>query len=310
MNETLSVDLDNTIRTFYPTGLDLDTRIYRFMPWRWVRDLLVEGNFALVRPESWQDPYELVNRPAKLHFSDGNSYRGAGMIPESNLEVFSQSWTTRDMADTMLRAYSTLTPDNDDGVTFDPEAHAGEAVQISTTIRKLNAVVSQGARQLSGFVRQYVADVQYLPDQEIVGHVAELIKSHGPAALNDPDVVATMLRLKRDAYHAELEVRPIMIFDSTARQWPLAKWKIDPHELIETISIDPRVRNHKVGGFQLHSAHNRETFLGKCGFGSKVVESRLYSGSPVFELTMSLDQSASAEWEAWLPFMEKNRYPT
>ncbi len=296
-------------RFFTETGLDPSTPLYRFMSWEWVRDLLVDGKLVLVRPDSWQDPYELIDRPVQVRIRGGGQAK-TQMLETSRFEVFSQSWTTKPMADTMLRAYSKLSPEHDDGETFDPLVHKAEAVQISTTVGKLTSALARAVRDVQGFEKQYIARVKYHPEAELFSRVAGLV-ANGPNSLNDPSTIATMLSLKRDSYHAECEIRPIVLFDNTAHDWPRLTLTIDAKDVIDSVSIDPRVQSHRVGGFRMHAHHNRRAFLAECGFESKIVDSHLYAASPMFDFTIDLDapdcKFSDASRLSWHEFLQASQ---
>lgn len=294
------------------TGLDRDTPIYRFVPWRWIRDLLVDENLALVRPENWDDPYELINRPIQVDVIDGRGARARKILDGSNFEVFSMSWTTKDMADTMLRAYSKLSPAKGEVDIFDLAAHANEAVQISTTVGKLHDAIAHSLKNTPSFERLYLSKVEYVSDSLLSRRVGG-IYANGPDFGKTSDCVASLLSLKRDAYEAEQEIRPIVLLNDAAKDVSVLKVKINPRELIDSISIDPRLRSSKVSGFQMQAYHNRLVVIRDWGFGSKIRESHLYSASPMFESILEidspnvyLDEDAKARWRAFLTQHQMN----
>lgn len=276
-------------RFYTQDGLDRDTPIYRFMSWQWVRDLLEKGKLVLVRPESWEDPYELIDRPVQIRVRRGDASTSR-ILPGSRFEIFSQSWTTRNMADTMLRAYSRLSPADDDGTTFDPVVHKAESVQISTTVGKLHDALRRALEGVPGFERLYLTRVTYHADDALIDHVGGLV-ANGPNSMKDPHTIATMLSLKRDAYFAENEIRPIVLFDDSARGLERLTVSIDAEDTIDSICIDPRVGNHSVSGFPMHAHQNRRAFLADCGFELKIVDSHLYTASPLIDLTIDLDSA-------------------
>jgi len=297
-------------RFFNHPALDLDTPIYRFVPWRWAKDLLVDGNLALVRPETWDDPYELVNRPIRVRVSDKHGKQADKVLDGHNFQVFSQSWTTRCMADTMLRAYSRLTPktqgDDTSHPAFTPELHATEAIQISTTIGKLAAAIDFGLQKNPAYEFLYMTKVDYMSEDALADRVVSTY-AHGPDTGKDPACVVSLLSVKRDAYEAESEVRPIVLLNDAAKGLPILKLKIHPPHFIDSISIDPRIGSHKVTESHMHDYNERYALLEEWGFASKIEQSLLYSGAPVFDARLDLDapdcslsELSKERWRAFL----------
>lgn len=300
-------------RLFTEPDLDFNTPIYRFVPWRWLRDLLIDGNLTLVRPENWDDPYELIHRPVQVRIVDGSGARAQKVLDASGFEVFSQSWTTKNMADTMLRAYSKLSREEDGIEPFDPASHANEAVQISTTVGKLHDTIAHGLQHSSWFERLYVGRVKYLSEDALANRVVATY-AHGPDVGKDPACVASLLLVKRDAYEAEQEIRPIVLLNEAGRDLTVLKVKIDPQVLIDSITIDPRVRSREVSGLGMRAYQDRFALLREWGFATKICESHLYSASPMFEAILELDSpkcALSRESKArWRIFLEQHQIPT
>lgn len=297
-------------RCFHDPQLDLDTPIFRFVSWRWVEDLLVDGNLTLVRPESWDDPYELIHHPIQVRVRDKHGTQAQKVLDGSNFQVFSQSWTTKRMADTMLRAYSRLTAkvpeDGTDDRAFTPMLHATEAIQISTTIGKLQAALQIGLENTASFEFLYMTKVAYMCEDDLAQRVVSTY-AHGPDTGKDPACVASLLSVKRDAYEAENEVRPIVLLNDVAKGLSLLKIKTQPRFLIDSISIDPRIGSHRITGSHIHDYEQRYALLEEWGFASKVQKSLLYSVSPVFDALLDLDASdcnlsetSKARWRAFL----------
>jgi hypothetical protein len=300
-------------RCFHDPRLALDTPIYRFLPWRWAKDFLVDGNLALVRPENWDDPFELINHPFRIQVSDRHGRKAQRELMGSDFQVFSQSWTTANMADTMLRAYSKLTPGTSDDRTqqtpFAPEFHENEAIQISTTIGKLLAAIDSSMQDNSAFEYLYMVKVAYMSETALAERVVSTY-AHGPDTGEDPACVASLLSVKRDAYIAENEVRPIVMLNDLAKNYTILKIKIDPQHFIDSISIDPRIGSHRIAGTHISDYTQRHEFLENWGFGSKIKRSSLYSRSPIFDAILDLDapdcKLSDSSKERWRKFLEEH----
>lgn len=301
-------------RSFHDPQLDLDTPIYRFIPWRWAEDLLVDGNLTLVRPESWEDPFELINRPIQVRVSDKHGKRAQKVLDGNEFQVFSQSWTTKCMADTMLRAYSRLTPKGEENgapeLVFKTALHPTEAIQISTTIGKLHAAIDIGLRQNAAYEFLYMTKVAYMSDEALAERVVSTY-AHGPDTGKDPACVVSLLSVKRNAYEAENEVRPILLLNEDAKSLRICKIKTLPQYLIDSISIDPRIGCKKIGGSNINDYNQRLELLGKWGYASKIKQSSLYSRAPIFDALLDLDSPdcnlSSLSKERWRAFLAQHQ---
>ncbi|MNK99833.1 hypothetical protein D3C87_1202490 [compost metagenome] len=301
-------------RIFHHPGLDLNSPIYRFVSWRWVEDLLIGKNLTLVRPESWDDPFEMINRPIQVRVTDKNQGYSSKVLDQHNFEVFSQSWTTKDMADTMLRAYSKLASTaaafSAPPLEFEPEQHALEAIQISTTIGKLLGALEYGLENLAEFESAYITQVDYMSEEELANRVVSTY-ANGPDTGKDPACVVSLLSIKRDNYEAENEVRPIVLLNERAKELDYLRVKTDPEILIDSITIDPRISSFKVKASGPNDYVQRIELLKKWGFASKIRQSHLYAVSPIFESVLDLDSpdlNLSAEAKArWRELHEINK---
>ncbi|NTX27048.1 hypothetical protein HT746_07865 [Burkholderia pyrrocinia] len=299
---------------FVEKDLDRNTPIYRFVPWRWASDLFVDQNLTLVRPERWEDPYEMVNIPIQLRIGDRTGSWAPKIFDGSSFEVFSQCWTSISMTDTMLRAYSKLSPTDGGDDSFDIKSHADESIQISTTVGKLLDAIDQGMQGTNSFKGVYVARVKYKSDEELASHAISTYANGGPEANKNPSCVASLLFVKRMAYRAENEIRPVVLLDEAAGHQPVWKLKVDPHALIDSITIDPRVTLRKANGNPMRDYQNRASILEQWGFADKIVQSHMYSASPMYECpTIDLDSPdctlPNETKSLWRTFLWENKVP-
>lgn len=290
-------------------GLSEDMPIYRFVPWKYLEDLLVNQRLTMVRPERWQDPFELINVPVQVRVSDATGAATSQVLECSDSQVFSQCWTTVNMDDTMLRAYSDLSGEPDNSILFDPTRHENEAVQISTTVGKLRDALAFGLRKLPSFQRLYISEVKYLSEDEIAEEVIGTY-AHGPDTGKDPTCVASLLSKKRKAYQAEREVRPMVFLDSSERNLDLLRLEFNSKMSLDSVVIDPRLK----GGRTDHGTNaysNREALLESWGYAGKIEHSDLYSYGPIYEAALNLDAPdcnlSDASKARWRALLEKRR---
>lgn len=296
-------------KLFLSPGISEDTPIYRFVPWKYLEYLLVNQRLTMVRPERWQDPFELINVPVQIRVSDATGATISQVMEGSDLQVFSQCWTTVNMGDTMLRAYSDLSGEPDNSVVFDPSLHKNEAVQISTTVGKLRDALAFGLRNLPSFQRLYISKVRYLSEDDIADEISGTY-AHGPDTGKDPDCVASLLSKKRIAYQAEQEVRPMVFMDSSARNLDLLTLEFNSKLSLDSVVIDPRL----TGGRTDHGANaysNREALLKSWGYAGKIEHSDLYSYGPIYDAVLDLDapdcKISDVSKARWRDFLEKRR---
>ncbi|MFC4296867.1 hypothetical protein ACFO0J_02275 [Castellaniella hirudinis] len=301
------------MNTILDDSLSPDTPIYRYVTWRWAESLLVKGNLVLVRPEMWEDPYELANRPVQIIFSSNDSAYDQKIIDGSGFNIFSQSWTTKKINDTMLRAYSSicLTQEHpqEKSHNFPRPKDQNEAILISTTVGKLMDALSNGLRDINGKNFSFIKKIKYLPETKINSHVYDLLYRHLPIPGSAPRIAATLLSFKRDAFAAEHEVRPIVLQENTRETANLLNIKIEPHKFIDSIIIDPRVEHFKIQGSSLQAYNERHELLSSWGFEEKIRQSGLYCWPPVFSIHIDTEDKNNGlsrnQRIAWNTFLSK-----
>src|SRR5271155_4059703 len=103
-------------------GLDIDNwdaAIYRVLPLKRFKELIVKKRLVLVRPLLWDDPFEnfFLNCPVRIPPTGE-----LGSMKQISEKWYGICWTKNSDSDAMWRIYS----------------HMKDGVRVSTTIRKLS----------------------------------------------------------------------------------------------------------------------------------------------------------------------------
>jgi hypothetical protein len=143
----------------------------------------------------------------------------------------------------------------------------GTGVRISTTVDKLTAVM-KSACSLHGYKRR-LDRVEYKTQKEI----DELTRSVAAELREGFDIsrATDVLYMKRDAFSHETEWRATLFTPEASREVEKSgiTIKVDPHDFIDRILLDPRAPEELVGAFEFY-------FKNKLGFRGGVARSVLY----------------------------------
>src|SRR5438552_16214215 len=91
-------------------GVSLDTQIYRIFPLRRIIQALKEGKLALVKPASWDDPFENFLFKAKAKVG-----KEAASLERLRERLYGQCWMACAESDAMWRIYSVVPKRGTDG---------------------------------------------------------------------------------------------------------------------------------------------------------------------------------------------------
>lgn len=199
-------------------GLDLDKPIYKYIPLKYVLQMLKTKQLYMSKVKDWEDTYE--------NFYLKQDFRVKGMMLRADHlanQVYGQSWTLQNESDAMWRIYSNIKKIND------------VAIKVKTTSRKLfDAIYTDDACMAT----TSIGLVQYLYKNEL----NKWLKSLNLTGAQDfgKHVVPSMY-MKRKPFAHEMEVRPIVFLDHDAG--PGLFYDIDPNILFDEYVIDPRLDN-------------------------------------------------------------------
>lgn len=214
-------------------------RLYRIMDFSRVVQIFEKKEIYFAKPSVWDDPYEQRIRHAKDH------------------AFFAQCWGRTPISDAMWRIYS----------------QSGTGVRISTTVEKLTEVM-KSACKVHGYKRR-LARVEYNTQAEIDrltrDIAAELREVFNIGRATD------LLYIKRDAFSHETEWRATLFTPEASRKVEKSgiTIKVDPHDFIDRILLDPRAPDELVSAFEFY-------FINKLGFQGRVARSKLYKVPDVY----------------------------
>ena len=123
--------IDENLKADNVINLDLDTPIYKYIPFKYLKLMIQKSNLYFGRVCSWEDVYENWFLKEQMVLPSGEKGSATDLIQG----VFGQSWTLQEESDAMWRIYSKVDKKQPDDYLDDT------AVRIKTTGRKLFDVI-------------------------------------------------------------------------------------------------------------------------------------------------------------------------
>lgn len=193
--------------------IDINTYIYRIISLERLLQLFHTGSNVLVSPTKWEDSFEnfILNSKVRLMSGEIVDY-GFGE------EIYGQCWTLHDSSDAMWRIYSS----------------DKSSVRIRTTIGALYDSLCLSNKHLAE-VTCCIGGVQYCSESEIFEIAHTIFDDYGISV----DNIFKSLLLKRNAFSHENEVRLLHHYLGKEKI-AVYGYKVNPHDLISEITIDPR----------------------------------------------------------------------
>lgn len=212
-------------------------RLYRILDFSRAVQIFETNSLYFALPRTWDDPYE-----ARINY------------PKSHA-VFAQCWATIGTSDAMWRIYS--------------PNHLG--VRISTSTKKLSDAIRKATVGL-GYKFQ-AKPVDYLTQRDLHQRTKEIVDNL-KENYTTKEAVQTLF-MKRDAFMHEAEWRAIVYCPKDAEDSGKTGISIEikPHEVIDSILLDPRAPKELVDAFTFY-------FKEKIKFKKRVARSVLYK-SPI-----------------------------
>jgi hypothetical protein len=143
----------------------------------------------------------------------------------------------------------------------------GMGVRISTTVEKLSAVMRSACK--SNGYRRRLRSVEYRTQKEI----DELTRTMADELRVEFDIARATdaLYMKRAAFSHETEWRATLFTPEASREVDKKgiNIKVDPHDFVDGILLDPRAPAELVDAFEFY-------FKNKLGFKGSVTRSALY----------------------------------
>lgn len=248
----------------------MDLVMYKYIPLKYVLNMLETGKFRFDNIKKWEDVYE--NFVDKEEINLLNSAKD-GIVLGSTL--FGQSWTTQEESDAMWRIYS----------------NAGSAVRVQTVYPLLFHIMVEWMTNHKETPTTLTIDhVCYADEAEI----NEWLLSNSPMNLwSFIELQEEGIFIKRCEFEHEKEVRAILRSDrKDTREY--IELDFDPHKVFREIVIDPRVDEDEF-------IRQRDSLVAR-GFDiSKIRKSTLYDFK---KIKLDIDMSEPCEFP--IEFFDKD----
>ena len=207
-------------------NLDLDTPIYKYIPFKYLKLMIQNSNLYFGKISSWEDVYENWFLKEQMVLPTGEEGSAKELIPG----VFGQSWTLQEESDAMWRIYSKLDRTLHDYLD-------DTAVRIKTTARKLYNVIYANDED---FNTSYIGAVKYLSQNDFL-KMQDSLSPLNPLDLSE--VFVKSYFFKRTPFEHEKEVRPILIYSPKHENFGKdgVSFDIDFDNLIDEMVTDPRL---------------------------------------------------------------------
>lgn len=194
----------------------IDKPIYRIISYRRLLEMFENKANVLVKPCLWEDTFENFILKSNVKHKNGD-------IVQYNYHdrIYGQCWSLHSASDAMWRIYS---PDK-------------TGIRIRTSIRKLYESLYAEHSEFSG-ANNCIGKVSYLRDNWLMAIADDTFDESGITL----DKLFRTLLIKRRAFVHEKEVRILFhAWGDYSCESKIHSYRIDPHELIDQIMIDPRV---------------------------------------------------------------------
>lgn len=223
--------------------------VYRTLPFNRLVEIFESEKNTLLAPYMWKDldPFENFILQAPV---DRN---GTKLLWHDHF--FGQCWSMTDESDAIWRIYS---PDK-------------SSVRIRTTIEKLAESLSKNSGSHS--IDSFIGKVKYYFQKRMMPVAKKLRADILNVRNNDVKKSAKAFLIKRDAFKHEDEIRLIYFGNDTEKGKNIYQYSIDPHNLIESVTIDPRAPTQLVEVYS-HYLRNKIKFKGD------IIKSKLYDLPP------------------------------
>lgn len=246
--------IDEKLKAGNVINLDLDTPIYKYIPFKYLKLMIQNSNLYFGKVSSWEDVYENWFLKEQMVLPTGEKGDAMDLIPG----VFGQSWTLQEESDAMWRIYSKLDRTQHDYLD-------DTAVRIKTTARKLYNVIYANDED---FYTSYIGAVKYLSQDDFL-KMQDSLSPLNPLDLSE--VFVKSYFFKRAPFEHEKEVRPILIYSPKHENFGKdgVSFDIDFDNLIDEMVTDPRltpdeyrtVRGHLIGlGAKSDKVRNSELY--------------------------------------------------
>lgn len=241
--------------------LDLDTVVYKYIPFKYVQSMIREKTFSMRKASDWEDVYENWFLKENFELENGMLGTATNHIPG----VYGQSWTKEEESDAMWRIYSMIDNPKNGSKRYLEDV----AVRIKSTARKIfDAIYTEDANMAT----TYIGSVKYLTEEEF----RKMQDDIPPISLSDfNQYLYKSYFYKRKPFEHEKEVRAIVILPNNDTNFGTKAlcYSINPDDFIEEIVADPRLTKEEYD-------HVRGSLIAMGVLNNKIRQSKLYHIEP------------------------------
>ena len=236
------------------------TPLYKIMSLKWFKVMIEERYNTLLRPASWDDPYE-------TNYSNSVIVTEQGDVPLDASHWFGQSWSLCEESAIMWQAFKK-----------DKQPYVKIKIDASSLIRglseednNLRIAVLEYIRYFKPTINDYIEKIEDIKDL----HLWPDNFTRRGVTLAELYPVYNLLT-KRDVFKHEEEVRLLLFDKSSSEEQKHIKYPIDPTTISEVV-IDPwtSIDNEKFNEIknELHlNLSSESTTIGKSGIFSDTLK--------------------------------------
>lgn len=217
-----------------------DKFIYRIIRFEFLKKWFETGQLPLLSPSLWEDPFESALM-RQVFPQEENRLEARG-------RMHGLSFSKNGISDALWRIYS-------------PDINS---IRIKTNAGILSNALKHAPELQQGNI--YLGSVRYSNTKE---WMEQAKKIRSLAKRNGPKAIAEAMLLKRRPFTHEEEIRLLYIDGSTGKNENLLYVTLDPHEVIQTLLIDPRTETAVAKKY-------KDYFKIKAGYKKSVAQSSIY----------------------------------
>lgn len=224
------------------TLLDIpeDKFIYRIIRFEYLKKWFETGRLPLLSPSLWEDPFESALM-RQVFPQEKNRLEARG-------RMHGLSFSKNGISDALWRIYS-------------PEI---KSIRIKTTASVLSNTLKHAPELQQGNI--YLGSVRYSNTKE---WMEQAKKIRSLAKRNGPKAIAEAMLLKRRPFTHEEEIRLLYIDGTIGKNEDLLFVTLDPHEVIQTLLIDPRTETAEANKY-------KDYFKKTAGYKKSIAQSTIY----------------------------------
>lgn len=249
-----------TVKFFNMERVDFLSKnyLYKYMPLERALDMLTNKMLWFANPTIWKDPFE------KRFIENMYDVGGVQKPYPWKDRVYCMCATQTSTSEAYWYAYS--------------------ASEIGVSIKfNRKKMLEELDRLAAAGNRIYIGKVEYQKTKTIKGRLSSnsFLNPSGNliTSLGKEELKVRLLLLKRIAYQYENEVRFFIVRDKTAKQkGTLLKYTLPNTDLIESISLDPRIGPHTIELLR-REFEEKYGFVSASGTKRRVLRSLLYAES-------------------------------